>query len=139
MMIARALFALVLLSSIATAQDSSRGPRAARTIARGDSITPADILFDTTNSSSAAELVGFVARRLIRAGEPLRMPAVGRPVLINSGEPVVVRASVRGITISRQGTAQAAGGLGETIPVRLDMRTTVSAVVTGRAAVTLPR
>jgi flagella basal body P-ring formation protein FlgA len=130
--------ALVATAPATRAQDASI-PRAARTLARGDTLAPADILFDSASAAQAPQLVGLVARRVIRVGELLRAPAVGRPYLIAPGQPVTVTAMFGGVTISRPGTAQNGAALGDSIHVRLDQRTTVTGVVTGPASISISK
>src|SRR5689334_3819729 len=91
------LVALLALSAkIGHAQTDASGTHrvavATRIIARGTVLSAADfILRDTTlrgPSDTTTVSEGWVARRLIGAGEILRMPAVERPRMINANQPV---------------------------------------------------
>lgn len=110
-------------------------PVAARELARDATIARDDIAGDSTAADS---IVGWVARRLIRAGEPLRPPAVGRRPLVTAGSDVTVVATVDGVSVSRGGTAVSAGAMGQRIRVRLDGTRIVVATVTGPAEARIP-
>jgi len=114
---------------------------AARQIARGAAITAADIRHEagrpTGVADDAAVAPGWVARRVIAEGEPLREPAVGRPPLIRAGEEVDAVWSEGGITLLVRGTAIGAAGAGERVLVRIDGRRRLqgTAIAPGRVRI----
>lgn len=111
-------------------------PRAARELARGTLLAAADIATDTTAARALAPaIVGWEVRRLVKAGEPLRAPAISPPTLVFAGTVVTVVADVDGVRVSRPGTAMGAGSLGERVRVRLDPQRTITAIVAGPATV----
>jgi flagella basal body P-ring formation protein FlgA len=108
---------------------------AARELPRGTVLTVADISGDTANTSPIA---GWVTRRVVKMGEPLREPAISSAPIVTNGERVVLRATIEGVTVSRPGTALADGAIGAAVRVRLSSQRTVSAIVTGPATVRIP-
>jgi flagella basal body P-ring formation protein FlgA len=107
------------------------GPAAARDLARGVELTAADIAGD----SAAASRVGWITRRLIRAGEPLKEPAVAPAQLVHAGSEVTIRAESGGVIVTRTGTALSSGSLGERVRVRLDSQHTITGIVASPATV----
>jgi flagella basal body P-ring formation protein FlgA len=104
-------------------------PVAAREIARGVELTGADISGDST------ERAGWLTRRVIHAGEPLKEPAVVPPQLVRAGTEITVRAETGGVTVTRTGTALMSGSLGERVRVRIDTQHIVTGIVAGSATV----
>lgn len=78
---------------------------------------------------------GWVARRVIQAGEVLRAPAVAPAPLVAAGQQVRFTLTQDGLALTLEGTAPVAGALGDTIPVRLGARRQLRGVVTGPAQV----
>lgn len=126
----RVLALLVLLfaaapSAARAAAQEARVPVAARDLARGAALTADDIAYRAADAgvaaaNSSAEVgVGWVTRRVIRAGETLRPPAVAPPEVIRAGEPVEVRWSGEAIELRLQGVAAASAREGERVWVRL--------------------
>lgn len=128
---------LLLIAAPLHAQTTGRGLRAARTLARGDSLTAADIVADSGVTDNPALLVGLVTRRVINSGELLRPPGIGKPIAIHAGETVTVRAIAGGVIVSRLGVAMFDAGFGDSVRVRLDMRTAVLGVVRDKSTVVL--
>lgn len=133
-----ALFAACLVAAAparaqegATAATDTTSVVAARDIPRGVALESADI------SAPAGEAgpVGWIARRVIHAGEALRQPAVAPPPLIRRGSTVEYLVERAGIQLALRGTALTAGALGDTLFVRLDARRRVRGVVTGPGTV----
>jgi flagella basal body P-ring formation protein FlgA len=132
------LVALLALSAkIGHAQTDASGTHrvavATRIIARGTVLSAADfILRDTTlrgPSDTTTVSEGWVARRLIGAGEILRMPAVERPRMINANQPVQLEWSDSNVTLVLRGIATRNAALGERIAVRTDSGRRVEATV----------
>jgi len=108
---------------------------AARELPRGTVIAVADVVGDT---ATARPIAGWVTRRVVKKGEPLREPAISPAPVVTNGETVLLRATVEGITVSRSATALADGAIGAAVRVRLSSQRTVNAIVTGPATVRIP-
>lgn len=126
---------------------------AAHEIARGVVLAPADIAYlpsegvpehATQDSTLPADcgpvrlsdcptvrplLVGWMTRRLIAAGEPLRAPAVTPPQLVKSGDVVDVMYQGDGVLITMRGRATRSAALGERLTVRMDNQRKLEATV----------
>jgi len=116
-----------------TANGTQRVAVATRTIARGTVLATGDfVLRDTTlrgPSDTTTVGEGWVARRLIGAGEILRMPAVERPRVINANQAVQLEWSDNNVTLVLRGIATRSAALGERIAVRTDSGRRVEATV----------
>jgi len=115
---------------------------ATRRLPRGTVLTARDLaparrpvggVLRTTYTPAAP---GWVARRVIQAGEVLRTPAVAPAPLVAAGSAVRFTLQHDGLSLTLDGTAPVAGALGDTIPVRLGARRQLRGVVTGPAHVT---
>jgi len=126
----------------ARAQSTSRGttkvPVAARDLMRGTILSSTDIKWsDTTltdgSTPTAATSVapGWVARRVIRAGEILQEPGVAKPDLVSAGDAVDVIYSASGVAVSVRGTAVGRGSKGDEVYVRLDNRRRLRGIIAG--------
>jgi flagella basal body P-ring formation protein FlgA len=117
----------------APAAGTQRVAVATRTIARGTVLAASDfVLRDTTlrgptDTSTVGE--GWIARRLIGAGEILRMPAVERPRMINANQAVQLEWQDSNVTLTLRGIATRNAALGERIAVRTDSGRRVEATV----------
>lgn len=111
---------------------------AARLLPRGTVLTERDIaLTPATNASATTPIdtaarAGWVTRRLVRAGEVLRAPAVAPAPLFHANHPVRFLVQRDGFQLSLDGVAVIAASLGDTIPVRLGAKRRLSGVVSGR-------
>ncbi len=85
--------------------------------------------------SAGAVTAGWVARRVIQAGEVLRAPAVAPAPLVAAGQAVQYTYQQDGLALTLDGVAPVAGSLGDTIPVRLGARRRVTGIVAGPAHV----
>jgi flagellar basal body P-ring formation protein FlgA len=126
----------------ARAQSISRGmnkvPVAARDLMRGTILSSTDIKWTDTTltdgstpNAAAAVAPGWVARRVIRAGEILQEPGVAKPDLVNAGDAVDVIYSVPGVAIQMHGTAVGRGSKGDEVYVRLDNRRRLRGIIAG--------
>ena len=141
------LAALMCVVTSARAQTATRNnsqvPVAARDLARGTVLSAGDIKWaDTTLSDGsipdAAPVVpGWVARRLIRAGEILQEPGVAQPDLVTAGDVVDVIYAGPGVSIKTHGTAAGHGRKGDEIVVRLDNRRRLRGIITASNTVTV--
>ena len=128
-----------IMAATATSHATADAPRAARALARGTVLAIADMVSDGAASpvspATVPAIVGWETRRMVKAGEPLRAPAIAPPTLVFANTVVQVVASVDGVKVSRPGTALGAGALGETVRIRLDPHRTITAIVAGVATV----
>lgn len=144
---AGALAAAALFAGPAHAQDASNGARVAvpaHDIERGDVITQDDLVVQTVAAdrirpgivTAAANLTGHEARRLLRAGEPIRADDIRMPILVAKGSTVTMTFSAPGIVLTATGRAMTDAGMGETVIVQnpASLRQ-VSCIVTGAGAV----
>jgi flagella basal body P-ring formation protein FlgA len=109
-------------------------------LARGVALTAADV--DTVVTADAPHptphaLDGWLTRRVIRAGEPLRAPAVEPPPLIARGARVTVVWETAGLRVTREGTAVGAAHRGERVVVRVDGLRRLAGIATDAGTVTV--
>ena len=110
-------------------------------LARGVVLTASDV--DTVVVPAAAHgartappgVVGWRTRRVVRAGEPLRRPAVEPLPLVARGSRVTVVWETGGLRLTREGTAVGAADLGERVVVRVDGARRVTGLVAGAGTV----
>lgn len=102
------------------------------TLREDAAVAPAQVHAD---SSGVLPAPGWITRRVIREGEPLRAPAVVPPPLVARGDTVRVRWRMSGVEISRPGIAMGEAALGESIQVRVGALHRVQAVATGPSTV----
>ncbi len=112
-------------------------PIAARDLTRGAILSSGDIkwadttLTDGSLPEAANVAPGWVARRVIRAGEILQEPSVAKPDVISAGDAVDVIYSTPGVAIRVRGTAIGRGGKGDEVYVRLDNRRRLRGIIDG--------
>ena len=111
-------------------------------LARGHALTAADV--DTVvvetrlaPGDAARAEPGWITRRVVRAGEPLRAPALEPPPLVLSGAAVTLVWETNGLRVTRQGTALGDARRGDRVAVRVDARRRFTGVVTARGVVTV--
>jgi flagella basal body P-ring formation protein FlgA len=105
--------------------DSVRVVVPAHDIARGEVIAKADLTYGTIPSTtslsgvatSANDLDGREARRLLRAGETVRVDDIRRPILVTKGSTVTMTFELPGVSVTAVGRAVSEGGLGESVTV----------------------
>ena len=142
--------ALALLPSgahVAVAQAAAPDmvPVAARDLARGVVLTAADVELKPGNGAVSARSAGeqagagWVTRRVVRAGEPLREPAVTKPAVIESGQTVDAIWDEAGIVLRVRGTAVGAAAIGERVIVKVDARRRLEGVASGPGLVRISR
>ncbi len=116
-------------------------PVAARRLSRGAVLTAADITMARADArhhpadGAQRPEPGWVARRVVLAGEVLREPAVAPAPLVGAGQPVRYELTHEGIRLSLEGVATSAASLGERVTVRLGARRRVTGIVAGPARV----
>lgn len=128
--------AIVLLSADAAFADTAVPVQAAnaaemrivvpaRTIARGEVISEADLSYTTVAAAQVFpgvvtaldQLSGKQTRRVLRVGEPVRSDDVRAPVLVTKGSTVTVTFRAPGIQLTAIGKAMSEGGLGDSVTV----------------------
>lgn len=94
-------------------------------IARGTTITESDLAYSTTANDAMmgtvvamSDVVGMQTRRVLRAGEMLRLEDLRRPVLVPKGSTVTMIFEAPGIVLTATGRAMSEGGLGENVTVQ---------------------
>ncbi|MDB4878193.1 MAG: hypothetical protein JWM41_4639 [Gemmatimonadetes bacterium] len=108
---------------------------ATRAIARGSVLTADDFEFrDSTMRApvdTARVAAGWVARRVITAGEVLRAPAVEPPQVVTANQPVEIEWKDQNIRVSMRGTVTRNGSIGERVIVRTEQGRRLDATVVG--------
>ena len=92
-------------------------------IARGATLSDADLVYGTIPAgnlfsgvaTSMAELSGMETRRMLRAGEIVRVDDVRHPVLVTKGAIVTMTFELPGVVLTASGRAMSEGGLGDTV------------------------
>jgi flagellar basal body P-ring formation protein FlgA len=126
-LIALAILALPALANLALA-DSVGDVRVVvpnRTIARGETISEADLIYATIPAgqmqsgiiTSVNDLEGMEARRVLRPDETVRNDDVRHPILVTKGQTVTMTFNAPGITLTAVGKATSEGGMGEMVTV----------------------
>lgn len=96
----------------------------ARSLSAGEIVQPTDLVWGkaavapSDAPGDAEAVIGLSARRPLRAGAAVSARDVSAPQVIKAGELVVVNYQDGGISVSLQGKAMAAAGLGETVSVQ---------------------
>jgi flagella basal body P-ring formation protein FlgA len=137
-----ALVALLLASAANFSAAQQPGvPVAARDLPRGVALSEADVAAPPSGAAGAGSpgesVVGWVTRRVVRVGEPLRPPAIARPQLVQAGEEVTVRLQGAGVLLTLRGTAAAGAGMGDRVWVRLGTGWRVEGTVAGPGEITI--
>ena len=129
----------LLLCWPAFANAGSRIVVPTRDIARGTTISQADLTSKTVDDNllagtvtSASDIVGMETRRMLHAGERMRLDDVRHPILVTKGSTVTMIFEAPGITLTAAGRAMSEGGLGETVTVQNPVSfRQISAIVAG--------
>lgn len=96
----------------------------ARSLSAGEIVQPQDLVWGKAAVApndapgDADVVIGLAARRPLRAGAAVSARDVSAPQVIKAGELIVVNYQDGGISLSLQGKAMAAAGLGETVSVQ---------------------
>jgi flagella basal body P-ring formation protein FlgA len=123
-----------------TADGRATVPIARHDLPRGAVLTDDDIelrVAPGTRSAADYAAAGWLTRRVIKAGEELRGPAVTRPEVVRRGEAVELTTTTGSVVITLAGTALGGGGMGESINVRIARGWTVEGVIVGPSRVAL--
>lgn len=134
----RVLFTLSLLAAslgATRALPAQRVAVAARALVRGTVLAATDIAWRDTTADAAARgagvAEGWITRRVVAAGEPLRAPAVAPPPVVRANAPVRLVLRRDGVTLTLEGRAARDASLGERVEVRVDARRRFAGVVEG--------
>ncbi|MGN6515921.1 MAG: flagellar basal body P-ring formation chaperone FlgA [Rhizomicrobium sp.] len=127
LIIALAVLALPFFANLALADDAGniRIVVPSHSIARGTSISDSDLAYQSVAPGSVQagivtsmnDLDGMEARRVLRAGEPIRPDDVRKPIIVAKGTTVTMSFEAPGITLTAVGKAMSEGGMGETVTV----------------------
>ena len=132
----------------ASVRGGAAGPRAARgnvevlTYARnlqaGEIIQPTDLVWGRAPAapadapSDAEAVIGMAAKRPLRAGAAVAARDVGAAQVVKAGEIITVSFASEGISLSLEGKAMTAAGVGETVNVQnTASKKIIQAVVAG--------
>lgn len=121
-------------------------PVLTRAFRTGDIATDEDVIFVRVPQSSvqrggltsAVDIVGFSAKRQLRAGIALRAGDFEKPTIVRKGDAVTMVFRMPGIELTARGKAMSNGGMGDTVPVvNVQSHKQVEAVITGAGSVTV--
>ena len=136
------LLVLVALPGRLSAQDGGKVPVAARALPRGAVLEEKDIAYQPATSPTGAAAgtrpqaeAGWVTKRVIAAGEPLREPAVAPPALIKSGDVVQVVWTDGKMEVRITGRAMNAATAGGRVTVRVDTERRFEGIAIGAGLV----
>jgi flagella basal body P-ring formation protein FlgA len=98
----------------------------AHDIARGDTLSDADLTYATVDGAALMsgvptridEVKGLQARRMLAAGQPFRGDDVKKPVVVTKGETVTMQFIVPGVELTAMGRAMSEGGIGDTVTIQ---------------------
>lgn len=138
--------ALGLLLGLCAFGSSANAQRivATRDLPRNHVLMAADfeIMLDSVNrargtpAAAAVPEAGWITRRVVRAGEPLRSPAVEPPPAITVGDTVtVVWTMSDGIRVTRAGVALGSAMSGEPVLVRIGALRRLRTIAVGPSTV----
>ena len=117
-----------------------------RALGRGDVIKAGDVVierrpkneFSNEPPARAAEVVGQAARRVVRAGQPLRNADLMKPEIVLKNDTVMIYYEVPGIVITMRGKALESGAEGDLVSVlNVNSKRTIQGIVTGPGRVTV--
>ena len=124
---------LVVAVRAAGAQQTRRLAVATHALARGAVLTADDIEFRDTTSRAPIDTnrvaPGWTTRRVIAAGEVLRVPAVEPPIVVTANQDVEVEWADQNVRLTVRGVAARNGSLGDRVPVRIDLGQRIEATV----------
>jgi len=96
----------------------------ARSLGAGEIVQPADLVWAKAAAApgdaptDADQVIGQAAKRPLRAGAVVQARDVGAAQVIKAGDIVTVTYEADGVSLSLQGKAMAAAGVGETLAVQ---------------------
>jgi flagella basal body P-ring formation protein FlgA len=117
-----------------------------RALARGEVFKAGDIVVERRAKSEftsepavlAADVVGKAARRVVRAGQPLRNADLMKPEIVQKNDTVMLYYEVPGIVLTMRGKALESGAEGDLVSVlNVHSKRTIQGIVTGPGRVTV--
>jgi flagella basal body P-ring formation protein FlgA len=123
-------------------------PVTIRDIKPGETITERDLILTEMQSeklgqnvlTAASDLVGRAPKRMIRAGQPLRLGDVEAPILVRKDAIVTMTMRTPGMTLTAEGRALENGAAGDTIKVmNTNSKRMIIATVEGDGQVSVGR
>ena len=129
-----------------TAVETIEAAVTTRPLQRGDVIKAGDIVierrpkneFSSEPPALAGHVVGQAARRVVRAGQPLRSADVMKPEVVLKNETVTLTYEVPGIVLTMRGKALESGAEGDLVSVlNIHSKRTIQGVVTGPGRVAI--
>ena len=109
-----------------------------RSLAAGEILQPTDLVWTKAAAapndapSDAEAVLGQAAKRPLRAGAVVQARDTGSAMVIKAGDIVTVSCDADGVSVSLQGKAMAAAGVGEPLAVQnTTSKKVVQALVTG--------
>ncbi len=129
-------------------EDGMDVPVLTRAMKTGEIVADDDVMFvrmaasrvPRGSVSDAVKLVGFSAKRQLRAGIPLRETDVQKPLVIRKGDAVTMVFRAPGIELTSRGRAMTDGGIGDTVAVvNAQSLKQIDAVVLGAGTVNVSR
>lgn len=119
-------------------------PVATHRLTPGTIIGPADLQMTRLRTAAvrgevvqfSAQAIGLALRRAIGPGAPLLLADLGRPQLVQKGEPVQMQLDTPGLSLSARGVAMESGAAGERVRVlNVQSRAVMEAEVLGAGQV----
>jgi flagella basal body P-ring formation protein FlgA len=112
-----------------------------RSLNAGEIVQPTDLAWIKTaaapndSPNDADMVIGQAAKRPLRAGAVVQSRDVGAAIIIKPGDVVIVTYAAEGISLTLEGKAMAAAGVGESLPVmNTNSKKIIQAMVTGPGA-----
>lgn len=110
----------------------------ARSLSAGEIVQPTDLIWTKVAAApfdapvDADAVIGMAAKRPVRAGSVVQARDVGAAIVVKSGDLITVTYDSDGVSLSMQGKAMAAAGVGEPLSVQNPVsKKVIQAVVTG--------
>ena len=113
-------------------------------IARGATVSESDLVYGTIPASNVFSgvitamdaLTGMQTRRILRAGEIVRVDDVRHPILVTKGAIVTMTFEAPGVVLTASGRAMSEGGMGDTVTIQNPASfRQITATVTGSGVV----
>ena len=111
-----------LVSPTADAQQPGEAPvaLAARDLPRGIVLEPGDFVFEAEGGTGGP--IGWMTRRVVTEGEPLRPPTIAPVDVVRSGDTVQLVWKSGNLALRLSGRAMGSAAIGETVRVRVDSK-----------------
>jgi flagellar basal body P-ring formation protein FlgA len=135
----RVLLVVLALTVLSPAFAGIRVVVTSHDIARGAVLSESDLTYATAAGDATIgtvfalnDAVGLQTRRIMRAGESLRLEDLKHPVIVQKGSTVTMTFEAPGIVLTATGRAMSEAGMGESVTVQNPASfRQIMAVVTG--------